>query len=179
MTKRRLLLVFAVLAATFAAPASAQFYIGGSLGRSHFVDVCAGAFTTCKPRDTEWNAFAGWQLVRFLAVEGGYRDFGHARFEPGGNVKGNALELDAVGSLPLYGSMSLIGRIGVFHGNLKGEGIEERTNGGTFGWGTQYDFSPNTSVRFEFQRYLHMGGGDFGIKTNVDSLSLGLVLRYD
>jgi OmpA-like transmembrane domain len=180
MTKRRLLLVFAVLAAAFALPASAQFYLGGSLGRSHFVDVCSsGGFTTCKPRDTEWSAFAGWQLGRYLGVEGGYRAFGHASFNPGGNVKGNALELDGVGYLPLYGNFSLIGRIGVFAGKLKGESIEERTHNGTFGWGAQYDFSPQAGVRFEWQRYLKMGGGDFGARTKMDSLALGVVFRFE
>lgn len=178
MTKHRLLVLAGLLAATFALPASAQFYAGGSLGRSHFTDVCSDGLTKCDDRDTAFNFFAGYQFGRYIGAEVGYRDFGHATLEPGGSVKSNAFELDAVGSLPLYRSFSVLGRVGVFHGKLKGEGKEERNNGGTFGAGVQYDFTPNSAVRVEWQRYLGLGGGDFNDKTDLEVFSFGVVMRF-
>lgn len=178
MTKNRLLLLAGFLATAFALPASAQLYIGGSLGRSHFVDVCTGNPGPCKDRDTEFGLFAGYQLGRYLGLEGGYRDFGHVQVL-GIDVKGNAFEASAVGSLPLRGGFSVLGRIGGYSGKLRGSGVEEKTRGATYGLGGQYDFSPNTAMRLEWQRYRGLGGGDFGAKTDVDSYSLGLVMRFD
>jgi OOP family OmpA-OmpF porin len=182
MTKHRLLVAFGLLAAFFALPASAQldrsaFYLGGSLGRSHFTDLCANAMPECKDRDTEWSVLGGMQFNRYLGAEIGYRDFGHGT-RNGFDYKANASEIDAVGIYPLRGGVGLIGRIGVYHGKLKGGGAEERKSQGTFGWGVTYDFTPTAGMRFEYQRYLKAGGGDLGFETHIDSVSLGAVLRF-
>lgn len=183
MKKHLLTFVAALAAAGFSLPAAAQFdmasafYLTGSLGRAHFVDVCANQVGSCKDRDTTFSLGAGLQLNRYLGVEVDGRGFGHASL-PGGNVKGTAYELDGVGTLPLYKGFSLIGRVGVFHGELKGENIAERKNGATFGWGGQYDFSPQFALRLEWQRYSDLGGGDFGAKTNIDTLGLAAVFSF-
>jgi len=182
MTKHRLLLAFGLLAAFFAGSASAQidrssFYIGGSLGRSHFYSICANGVPECKDRDTQWNVFAGMQFNQYLGLEGGYRDFGHATVVDT-SFKANALELDAVATYPLYGAMGLIGRIGFYNGKLKGGGVEESSYQGTFGWGVTYDFTPTAGMRLEWQRYLKAGGGDFGFETDLDAVSLAAVLRF-
>lgn len=166
----------------FSLPAFAQmdggtFYAGGSLGRSNFVDVCSGVAGDCRHRDTDFSLFGGWQFSRYLGAEVGGRQFGHASL-PTGNVKATAYELDAVATLPLYSRFSLVGRLGVFHGEMKGENIAERKNGGTFGWGAQYDVGPQFALRLEWQRYPGFGGGDFGAKTDIDSLALAAVLRF-
>lgn len=174
----------AALLALFSLPAAAQLdssalYIGGSLGRSHFTNICdiavAGGCT--KNRDTEWSMSAGLQFSRYLALEGGYRDFGHADVN-GTSYKANALEADVVGVLPLHGRLGILGRAGIYHGKIKGGGAEKGKYNGTFGLGLQYDMSAQTALRFEFQRYAKAGGGDLGFKTHLDSLSLGAVFRF-
>ena len=179
MVKTRLLLAAGALAASIALPAAAQSstYVGGSLGRSHFVEICSGTVGSCKDRDTQFNLFAGWQFNRFIALEAGFRDFGHAALDDA-SVKANALELDAVGTLHLYRGFSLLGRVGVFHGNMKGPGANERTNNVTFGWGGQYDFTPSFATRLEWQRYRKFGGGDFSAEIDLDTLSLGALFRF-
>jgi OOP family OmpA-OmpF porin len=181
MTKH-LLAAFGLLAAFFAAPASAQLdasalYIGGSLGRAHWTDACTPGLTTCKDRDTEWNFFGGLQFNRYIAVEAGYRDFGHIDLDDT-SFKANALEATLVGSLPLRGGLGIIGRIGAYNGKIRGGGIEEKTTNPTFGWGVYYDVTPQAGFRLEYQRYSKMGGGDFGRETHVDSVALGGVLRF-
>jgi OmpA-OmpF porin, OOP family len=175
---KKLRLLFAgVLAASFAVSAAAQsLYAGASLGQAHYVEACNGV-PNCDDRDTGFNFFAGWQFNRFVALEAGYRDFGHLSSDTG-SVKGNAVELDAVGTLHLYKGFSLLGRVGAFHGNTTSGGTSEKNNNFTFGWGGQYDFGPAFALRGEWQRYRHMGGGDFGSEIDIDSLSLAALLRF-
>lgn len=176
MFKHCLLLAAGALAASLALPAAAQsLYAGASLGRAHYNAACDG-LTNCDDRDTGFSFFAGWQLNRFIALEAGYRDFGHLSSDEG-NVKANALELDAVGTLHIYRGFSLLGRVGAFHGNVKGSS-SERNNNVTFGWGGQYDFTPVVAMRGEWQRYRKMGGGDFGTKIDIDALSLAMLFRF-
>ncbi len=181
--KPQLTFAAALAGAAFSLPAAAQFdaasafYLGASIGRSHFVDVCTNGIGPCKDRDTSFAGLAGLQFNRYLAAEVVGRTLGHAEL-PGGNVKALAYEADVVGTLPLYSGFSLIGRLGVFHGQMKGENIARNKNGGTFGWGGQYDFTPQFALRVEWQRYPGYGGGDFGAKTDIDNLGLTAVLRF-
>jgi OmpA-OmpF porin, OOP family len=179
MLKHRLLLAAGALAAFLALPltaaAQASLYAGGSLGQAHYNEACNNLLN-CDDRDTGFSFFAGWQFNRFIAMEAAYRDFGHLSSDEA-NVKANALELDAVGTLHLYRGFSLLGRIGAFRGNMKA-GSSERNHNVTFGWGGQYDFSPGFAMRGEWQRYRKMGGGDFGTKIDIDALSLAMLFRF-
>jgi OmpA-OmpF porin, OOP family len=179
MKNRKALYALGLAAAFFSLPAAAQLgmssvYIGGSLGRSHFTSVCPDG-VECTDRDTEFSFFTGLAFSRYLAVEAGYRDFGHATVGTS-DIKANALELDAVGNFPLFSRLSLVGRVGVYHGKMKGA-TEERKNGGTFGWGVQYDVSQQTGLRAEWQRYSRMGGNSLPT-TNLDSFSVSALFRF-
>jgi OOP family OmpA-OmpF porin len=172
----------AAFLALFSLPAAAQLdtsalYVGGSLGRSHFTNICDNGVPNCKDRDTEWSAFAGLAFSRYLGLEAGYRDFGHADVN-GTSYKANAIEADIVGLLPLRGRLGIVARAGVYNGKIKGGGAEEKKYGGTFGWGVQYDFSPQAAMRLEYQRYVKAGGGDLGFRTHLDAVSLGVVFRF-
>ena len=180
--KRNHLLLAAGLAATcFAAPAAAQLdssalYLGLSSGQSHFTNVCPGGGVKCDARDTNGSLFAGLQFSRYIAAEFAWRYFGHATIGDS-KVKGNATELDAVLTLPIYRQFSVLGRLGVAHVNLKGTSNNEKKNVATFGWGGQYDFERG-ALRLEFQRHPKVGGGDFGAETDIDSINLGLLFRF-
>ena len=180
--KKLLVVLAAGLGAAAALPASAQegsnsFYVGGSLGQAHFSNVCNGSAVECKDRDTLWNVFAGWQLLRYIALEAGVGEFGHLTID-GANAKANAIELDAVGTLPLLAKFSLIGRVGAFHGDMKGEGIAQRKNGVTYGWGAEFAPTPAVGLRLEWQRYPDMGGGPFGAETDIDTMRVAALIRW-
>jgi opacity protein-like surface antigen len=180
---KKLLVVFAAgLGAALALPAAAQegtnaFYAGGSLGQAHFNNVCGGATFECKDRDTLWSLFAGWQILRYIALEAEVGEFGHVTID-GANAKANAIELDAVGTLPLLAKFSLIGRVGAFHGDMHGEGIANRKNGITYGWGAEWSPTPALGIRFEWQRYPDLGGGPFGAETDVDTTRVAALIRW-
>lgn len=181
MTKNRLLIAAACAAACFAGPAAAQLstsavYAGAQYGRMHYTNVCAGS-AACEDRSNAGGVFIGLQFSRYFAIEGALQDLGHASIA-GGNVKTKAAEADLVANLPLYRGFGLIGRVGVFHANMKGETHAENKDGVTFGWGAQYDFSSGFALRTEWQRHPDLGGGGFGAKTDVDSINLGLLVRF-
>ena len=181
MKKNKLLLAAAVAAAGFAAPAAAQLsssaiYAGVQYGRMHYNNVCQGV-AACEDRSNAGGAFLGLQFSRYMALEGALQDLGHASVA-GGNVKTKAAEADLVVNFPLYRGFGLLGRVGVFHANMKGETHSENTDGVTFGWGAQYDFSSGFALRAEWQRHPKLGGGGFGAETDVDSINLGALVRF-
>ena len=176
-----------------AAPASAQgmmdtvmsgLYAGGSIGQSKFKGACddPGPGETCDDKDTAFRILAGYQVNRNFAAEIGYSRLGKVSLSGGGQsgeIKGSVLELLGIGALPVWDKLSLYGKLGVYHGELKGGGaieVSESNNGLTFGFGAQYDVLKQLGVRLEWQRYNDLGGND--IKSDVDVLSIGAIWRF-
>ncbi len=78
VTLKRLLAASAVTAAlAFSAAASAQGYLGTSIGQSDFDLDCTG-LTSCDTKDTGWKVFGGHMFTPNLGIEGAYVDFGKA-----------------------------------------------------------------------------------------------------
>jgi len=95
----------------------AGFYIGGSVG-SASVEVKESDIKFDED-DFAWKIFAGYQLNGWLAVEGGYVDFG----APDQTILGNKVEVDpwgldafAVAGIPL-GPVRLFGKLGGIYWN--------------------------------------------------------------
>lgn len=166
------------------------FYLGVGVGRSEARNFCSigGA---CDAKDMAWNLFAGYQINRHFAVEGGYVDFGEATTSGFvGGVAGSlssestAFELLAVGLLPLSDTFSLYAKGGFFRydsdgsgtGSLAGSSSDEGTEL-TFGLGAEYRFARTLAARLEWQRYLEVGSGIPGI-SNGDVTVLRLAARY-
>jgi OOP family OmpA-OmpF porin len=172
---------FALLSAVamaIALPAAAQsrlssVYVGGDLGQSKFRDACNG-IPGCDDKDTAWGLFAGYQFNRNIGAEIGYHDLGSVS-TPLGSIDGTALELVAVGSLPLTTNFSAYGKLGGYRGKLEGLGSSNTNNDLTYGLGLQYDFARNIGVRGEWQRYQDMGTGN-GV--DVDVMRVGALFRF-
>jgi len=172
-------------ASAFALPAAAQMtmssvYIGGSVGQAEFKDACVGV-AGCDDKDTAWRLLGGYQINRNFAAEVGYHHFGKAS-APGVAIKGDAWELVGLGMFPVMNAFSIYGKLGVYRGELEGEGaaagIKETNTDLTYGLGAQFDISRNLGVRAEWQRYPDMGGGAFGGESDVDVLSVGVIWRF-
>lgn len=193
-------------------PAHAQeagyFYGGGSLGQSRAkIDVDrinasltdAGLTTTSMSRDerdTAYKLFGGYQLNRNFAIEGGYFKLSKFGFSstttPAGTLDGQiklqGLNLDLVGTLPLVGSLSAIGRVGAQYAQTRdtfnGGGAvtvlnrnpSKRAANYKFGAGLQYEISPALLVRAEAERYrIDDAMGNHG---DVNLYSVGLVIPF-
>lgn len=177
------------LCALAAAPASAQeggyFYGGLSLGQSQArIDderinaslLGAGLATTSMSLDEShagYKLFAGYQLNRYLALEGGYFNLGKFSYTattvPAGTLHGQiklqGLNLDLVGTLPITDRFSAIGRVGVqvakARDSFSGTGAvqvadpspSKRDTNYKLGVGLQYEVNPSFLVRAEAERY--------------------------
>jgi OmpA-OmpF porin, OOP family len=169
--------------------ADSGWYVGGSFGQSEVdIEDCGGGID-CDEKDTAWRIFGGYKINRNFSVEAGYHQLGEARASgPGGNIEfdANALELVALGALPLGNQFSLYGKAGFYRGETKVTGstlltgplsIKETNTDLTYGVGVQYDMSRQLGIRAEWQRYADMGDDSIG-KTDVDVMSIGVVFRF-
>lgn len=147
-------------------------------------------------RDTGYKIFAGRQLNRNFAIEGGYFDLGKFGFTaqtlPAGTLNGtiklSGFNLDLVGLLPITDRFSAFGRVGVNYAKAKdtfsGTGLvsvrnpnpEKRDTNGKYGFGLQYALSDSLHMRAEVERYRINDA--VGNKGDVDLASVGLVYRF-
>lgn len=123
--------------------------------------------------DTGYKLFGGYQFNRYLGMELGGFELGRFSFgastTPTGQLDTSysvrGLNLDVVGTLPLVGNLSAIGRVGAIRtrtrSNFAGSGAvqfvePDRNRSDTsykLGAGLQYAFSPGMQMRAEVERY--------------------------
>jgi len=213
LTKTSGMLGLAVLAACAAPLAVAQgtgWYGGASVGRSAAtIDdgritgglAVQGLATTGlvdDDRDTGYKLFGGYQFTPNLGVEAGYFDLGNFGYRattvPAGTLSGDmrvkGLNLDLVGTLPLAGRLSAIGRLGVTSvrssDSFSATGAvrmpyasaspSERSTNLKAGLGLMYDVTESLAVRAEVERYRLKDA--VGNRGDVDLLSVGLIYRF-
>lgn len=135
-----------VASSTFAAAPTA-FYGGLDVGSTD-IDNLDG-------NKTSVGAFVGYGFNQFFAVELGYRQLGKWDFGPV-DLKAKQTHLSLVGSYPLNAQFDVYGRIG--YNNLRGEAsyggykYGDDTDGGLYGVGLNYNFTPTLSGRIEAQK---------------------------
>jgi OOP family OmpA-OmpF porin len=206
MNKPLLLLTLsAALGAMSAQAADTGFYVGGSAGQAEVSDFSGAdldaelatlgitSSSSTDDTDTGWKLFAGYRLMKYLAVEGAYTNFGEATAHsiitsPVSGVVDTTLEAEAwtvsaLGILPLGDKFSLFGRLGVNFWNADISAVG--TGGGAaaavsddddgtdmvYGVGAAYSITKNLSVRGEWERY-DFDDGD------VDLLSAGISWNF-
>ncbi len=155
---KAIMAVAALAAMSFALPAAAQYYAGGSVGLNDDEEIAL-------------RVLGGYQINRNFAAELGYHRLGDmnsngVRFSP------TALEVVGLGAIPA-GPVSVYGKLGLFQGmNTPGSNNTDLT----FGVGVLYDLARNIGLRGEWQRYngLKTGGGDH----DADVMSVGAIFRF-
>ncbi len=144
----------AVAGLGIAAPSYAQWYVGGSVGKSdiqfdnaaqsdQFLDLgFTNPSTVSNTKDTGYRIFGGYQLHKYFAIEGAYVDLGRFGFRtdvlPRGSLTGytriDGFELSAVGTLPLGERFGLFARVGALSAETRtsytGDGSIETLIGG-------------------------------------------------
>jgi len=159
----------ALLAASSAFAAQpATLYAGVDVGTTKMDDVSG--------RSTSAGAFVGYNFHENLAIEAGYRRMGEFDLYAYGlysEVEFKAASLSLVGTLPLGGGFSLLGRVGYnrleAEAKVRGYGSGKAHDSGTVaGIGVAYAISPKISTRVELQR----PGSD------VTNLSVGVSYQF-
>ena len=159
----------------------------------------AGLTTTGMERDDKgvgFKLFGGYQMNRYLAFEGGYFKLGRFGFAsttvPAGTLSGQleaqGLNLDLVGSLPITGRLSLIGRVGAQYARTRdtfsstGAVTVSDPNprhsevNPKVGIGLQYEITRAVLLRGEAERYrINDAVGNHG---TVNLLSVSLVFPF-
>jgi OOP family OmpA-OmpF porin len=193
MKKEKSLVVvlgFAVSMA-FAIPAGAQDklggYVGGSIGQAKAKDACSGVGSpfSCDDTDMAFRILGGYQFNRNFAAEAGYHNFGKAKLSGLGitaDVKSSAWELVGIGAYPISPEFSVYGKLGLYYGDTKfssnccGSASDTNTDM-TFGFGVQYNVTPQLGVRGEYQSYSNVGSSNVG-ETDINVFSIGVIYRF-
>ncbi len=202
------LLTLALFAHPQALAQSTGWYAGANAGRTGAeIDdpritrgLAAQGFSTTSindhDRDTGFKLYGGYQFSPHFAVEGGYFDLGKfgytANTVPAGTLNGEmrvkGLNLDLVGTLPLTGKLSALGRVGVnvarvsdqFSGtgavNVSNPTASKSEANVKYGVGLNYAFSDALAMRLEVERY--RVNDAIGNKGDIDMVSVGLVYRF-
>ncbi len=213
-TRTSIALALGSLAGLAAPLAMAQetpgWYIGGNVGRSTTTiddprisnglakQGLGGIVIADDDRGHGYKLFGGYQLNPNIGIEAGYVNLGHFGYRastvPAGTLSGDmgvkGFNLDLVGTLPLVGGLSAIGRIGATSlrasDNFAATGAvvmpyssaspNQRSTGLKAGLGLSYAFNPSLSMRIEAERYRMKDG--VGNRGNVDLVSVGLVYHF-
>lgn len=152
--------------------------------------------------DTAWRLALGHRFNPYVAVEGGYVDFGDFSQKATitapvsgsfvGDVKARGWFVDAVGTYPLGAGFSVLGRVGTVRsttrtsfsttGALAAAGIDARVSESEWNWhygaGLQFDVTPSIGLRLEYDQTRNVGKQDTTGEGNIDVWSLGAVLRF-
>lgn len=181
------LVLSGLLAAT---QASAQAFVGGSLGQTDIdEEIATGLITSgsVDGKDTGFKVFGGYMFNRNFGIEGAYVDLGEVSYSgdffgspvTGGKIEVTGFNIAALGSYPVNEQFSLFGKIGL----LVWEAEASDTTGGvpfsaktdgtdiSFGLGVSYNFTRSLGVRAEWERF-KLDDAD------ADLLSIGIIWRF-
>ena len=183
-----LLLAGLVLSGPARADDATGFYLGGSFGQSDFKDACEG-LNNCDDSDTAWKAFAGYSFNQYFGVEGGYIDFGEASVNDvslTASAEAWGITAHAVGSIPIWQGLSLIGRLGAVFwdsevsGTIGGIPAEASDDGISLaaGVGVQWMFGRNFGLRAEYELFDGIGDDSTTGETDIYVLSAGIVFKF-
>lgn len=202
------LVVLAAIASPCLMAQDSGWYIGGNVGQSRakiddpriIKSLTGSGFTVTSiiddDRKTGSKWFAGYQINKYFALEGGYfdlRKFGFvAATVPSGTLTGDikltGYNLDLVGTVPLTDRFSAFARVGANNAEAKdhfvGTGFvnvinpnpRKRDTNVKYGVGLQYAFNDALAMRVEGERY--RVNDAVGNKGDVDLISAGLIYRF-
>jgi opacity protein-like surface antigen len=137
----------ALVASSSFAAAPTAFYGG--------LDVGSTKIDGFDDNKTSFGGFLGYGFNQFFAVELGYRQLGKWDFGPV-ELKAKQTHLSVIGSYPLNAQLDVYGRLG--YNNLRAEASAgnvtygDDTDGGLYGIGLNYNFTPQLSGRIEAQK---------------------------
>ena len=204
---KRILMAVAVLGAFAAAPASAQWYIGGGVGaaRTTMGSVSLGpnqsVTSGSSNNNTSWKFLGGYQFTPNWGIEAAYTDLGRMSYtvqngpaSASGRANSSALTLAGTGTYWINDRFSLIGKLGVSTGRSKFDNTSV-TNAGTTvtlsgnsrqsdllaGVGVGYNFDKNWGVRVEYENFGKIGGlnaSNGGSSSRVKAENWALSVKY-
>jgi len=160
-----------LLSAFVAAPAVAAdtgFYAGVQLGSAN--KSVGGVSET----NSAFGVFGGYSFNPNVAVELGYTDLGTAASSI---IKFTALEVSAVGTLPINDQISIFGKLGMANTTEKGLGLTGTRTAPTYGLGGQFNVNPNIGIRLGWEHY-GFGDGYYFNQGDASLVSVAGVFKF-
>lgn len=205
------ILACAVLAAMASSVTLADdngWYVGGNFGQSRahldeqkiINDIVptpiSHTFLSDDTTDKGYKLYGGYQLNRYLSIEGGYFDLGEFQFNntiaPTGvlesNMKVRGANLDVLGYLPFTDNLSAFASIGANSAftqdtftttdapNVRPGKLSKRHTFPKAGVGLEYKLNDALALRVEAERYRI--GNAVTDHNNIDLYSVGIVYRF-
>lgn len=200
------------LLATLSPAVFAQAYVGVSFGQTKS-EVDAGrisgdlaslgflnANVSSDTSDSGGRVFAGYTVMKGLAVEASYAELGKTRWNAAStspvaasfaaSIKSKAYGVDLVASHDFNPQFSFFGRVGVARTEADGSfaaggfaetsrsSVTKRNTGAVYGAGIGYNFAANMTARLEYTQYTRLGGDELGGRFDVGVASFGLLVRF-
>jgi OmpA-OmpF porin, OOP family len=186
----------ALSGALAASQASAQGFIGGSIGQSDIDDeITSGLINGSQSvdgKDTAWKIFGGYMFNRHFGLEVAYVDLGEVSYSgttdafgptelvTGGKVEAWGFNISAIGALPVTEQFSVFGKLGLFFWDAEandttgGRPFSATDDGAdfSFGVGLGYNFTRNLGVRAEWEMFQNISDADASL------ISVGLLWRF-
>ncbi|WMW80139.1 outer membrane beta-barrel protein [Undibacterium cyanobacteriorum] len=176
--------VFAVACAMISAQASAQSYLGGTVGRTKWSVDCTGT-NPCSTGAAGFKLYGGYEFNQTFALEGGYVYLNEVSFNIS-NLKatfnGRGFDLAGVFKTPEMNRFRGFGKVGAAF--MKGEliasvgGAQGSDNNYStqplVGFGVLYSVDKNLSLRAEFDHRRVKASGYPDTTSNVNMFSVGL-----
>jgi OOP family OmpA-OmpF porin len=173
-----------------------------SLDRNHFDNAltangATGLSSSDKGDSNQWRLQGGYRFNQYLAVEGGYIDFGKSKYKADylggsaqGSLKAGGFDMAAVVSLPLNDSFSIFGKAGLVAANIKSSlsaGVPASLASGShsssellplLGVGASYKLTQNIDLRGDYDHVSGLGNAKKTGKMDDNMFSLGLVYNF-
>lgn len=198
---QRTLLIVSVAMLTQASPTYADeatgWYVGAGAGQSQGRDYCdpqpGVVIHNCDDAGVAWKLFVGYEINRYLGVEGGYLNLGG--FSANVTAPKSPASIDTrtwtgyvegVATLPLGSRFALFAKAGGVYWNLEGKASlggaapgNETNNGFDFiaGGGAQVMITRNLGIRAEYELIPKLGNGDSG-EVDVRVISASVIWKF-
>lgn len=163
-----------------------EIFVAGDTTRSNFNLTSP---RDCRDSDFGLQLFAGWQLMKWLAFEGGWTDLDSTTYSDpdgtGSKLETTGWQINAVGTLPYLekaGIFFKVGAIGwdmdVTQTMITGETTSMKEDGTdwVYGLALRYPLTDTIGVSFEFQRFQDIGNSTTG-EMNINLWTAGVILR--
>lgn len=168
-----------LLSAFVAAPAFAAdqgFYIGANVGQA---STSMDNTTLTKKSDTALTVLAGYQVMKYFAVEAQYNHLGNIGDPGGNNHSVTGYSLVAVGIYPFNEEWSGFAKLGYASTSIAITPTDSKKSAATYGIGGQYNINQALGVRVGYDMYSI--GGDapvFNNNAKTGVVSVGVVYKF-
>jgi OOP family OmpA-OmpF porin len=181
---KNILISAAVVGAALSATASAQGYVGGSIGRSYLSPsesnwTAACCTTRFDKNDVSWKLLGGYNFNANFGVEAAYVDLGRYQANITGastgtaKVKVSSWDLFLTGRMPVGTDFGLTGKIGAAYNrssmSFAGTGAFLASDSGSnnrtsvaWGLGLTYAVAKNVTLRAEYENFGKAGESNGG-----------------